>query len=370
MAAFEREGDRAAFEVDGLLLLENGGSRFEPGAHVDFVSVADAAQDTAAVVAGETFGGEGIVVFTPFEPGALDAAADLHRFGGVDPHHRFGENGVEFVVERLAPTGRHARRTGQDDAADGVVGCLGPKDRLLLGRLRFGIEGVERTAAGVVEIVASRGDAVDLQDPRLHADPQLGEHPFGDGAGGDPRGGLPCGAASAAAVVPDTVFLPVGKVGVPGTKDPFDVLVIPAFLIAVVDHHRDGGSGAFPFESPRKDLHPIGLFAGGGERTLPRAASVELALDEGFVDRQTRRQAVEDAADGPAVGFAECRHHQAASETVHRFFSFSFFRAISAAFCWALFLLCPLAVAMVSPPRSTATSNSLRWSGPRLPRSR
>jgi hypothetical protein len=102
-----------------------------------------------------------------------------------------------------------------------------------------------------------------------------------------------------------------------GAKEVFDIVVIGAFLIGIVDDHGDRGSGADPFEEAAEYFYLVLLFAPGGVDVLARFTAVEFTLDKGFIDWQARRDAVDDTADGFAVGLTERTDAESLSESVH-----------------------------------------------------
>ena len=90
-----------------------------------------------------------------------------------------------------------------------------------------------------------------------------------------------------------------------------DVAIVLGALVDILDQHHDGRAGgdlarrALVFEDARQDLHLVGLLALRGEARLAGPALVEIGLDLGGGQRNVRRAAVDDAADGGAMAFAE-----------------------------------------------------------------
>ncbi len=87
---------------------------------------------------------------------------------------------------------------------------------------------------------------------------------LGDGPGGHPHGGLPRRGAAAAPVVPETVFLLVGVIGMAGAEAVHDLGIVLGALVGIVDHQADGGAGGLALEDAGEDLHLIGLAPLGG----------------------------------------------------------------------------------------------------------
>ena len=80
------------------------------------------------------------------------------------------------------------------------------------------------------------------------------------------------------------------------------------FGVGIKHHHGNRGTGGAPFEHARQNLYLVGFFALRRDFALPDAASLELDLDDCFVECNTRRTAVEDTPDGDAVRLAEGGH--------------------------------------------------------------
>ena len=142
--------------------------------------------------------------------------------------------------------------------------------------------------------VAANDDAVFFVQPFL-----------GDGAGADDGRGQPRRRASAAARVAEAVFLRVGVVGVAGAEGLGDVAVVLAALVFVADQQRDRRAGGLAFVHAGEDFHRIGFAALGDVARGAGLAAVEIMLDVGLGERHAGRAAVDHAADGGAVRFAE-----------------------------------------------------------------
>ncbi len=260
-------------------------------------------------------------VFLAGQLGGGHAGADLDALHRVDAHHGAGEVLIELAVDRRAPAGRHALGNDLDDGADGGAGLayaveiVGPGDRgcRIGAEERVGVDGLP---------VPQR--AVDLDIPDLHqraANGDAVDHLARHRAGGDACCRLARRRAAAAAEVAHAVLLPVGVVGVAGAELVLDVAVVLGALVDVADEERDrraGGDRAAVFvgKDARQDLDRVGLLALGGEARLPRAALVEECLDVGSLQRQSRRAAVDDAADRRSVALAPGRHTKEVTEGV------------------------------------------------------
>lgn len=132
-----------------------------------------------------------------------------------------------------------------------------------------------------------------------------GEDFMGDGGGGDAADGFAGGGASAALPIADAVFGVVGVVGVGRTVFVLHLGVCFGAVVFIVDEDGDGGAEGEVFEGAGEDLAGIGFFARGGDIGLAGFPAVEGGLDIGFGEGEVGGAAVDDDADGAAVGFAE-----------------------------------------------------------------
>ena len=132
----------------------------------------------------------------------------------------------------------------------------------------------------------------------------------------DPRGGLARRGAPAAAVVADSVFFPVGVVGVPRTEPVGDIAVVLRALVGVLDQQLDRSAGRHPVEGAAHDAHQISFAALRRVARLPRLALVEPLLDVGFGERQPRRDAVDDDTNRRPVAFAPGRETEECAERI------------------------------------------------------
>lgn len=95
-------------------------------------------------------------------------------------------------------------------------------------------------------------------------------------------------------------------------------------LVFVADDEADGSAGGD--QSLRRALgsrhhsgekfHAVAFLAGCGETALTRTTAIEFRLNEVEVQFQTSRTAVDDAADGCAVTFAERGETEKSAEGV------------------------------------------------------
>jgi hypothetical protein len=157
--------------------------------------------------------------------------------------------------------------------------------------------------------VGERGDDVgDLGDPGDDLDAvQAGQEVLGEGAGGDAADGLAGGGPAAAGDGAQAEFGVVGVVGVRGSVELGEVVVVVAAGVAVADQHGDrGAEGELGFGlEAAQDLDLVGLLARAGELALAGAAAGHLGGDAGEGEGVAGGAAVDDHAEAAAVGLAE-----------------------------------------------------------------
>ncbi len=110
---------------------------------------------------------------------------------------------------------------------------------------------------------------------------------------------------AAAAMIANTVFLPIGVVGVTGAKGIGDRRVILAARVLVANQERDRRSGRPSFENAGQDFDRVGFAALGYVSRRAGLAPVEIVLDVGSSQLQPRRTAIDNAADRRPVRLAE-----------------------------------------------------------------
>lgn len=154
------------------------------------------------------------------------------------------------------------------------------------------------------------GKEVFISD-RIHESDDLdavgeGEVLFRYRAGGDAADGFAGGAPAAAAGGFDAVFHLVGVVCVGGAGVLVHCAVAVVFwsLVFVANAQADRGTESDAEFGAGLDFNFVFFVAGGGEGALAGAAPGHLGLDVGFCEGKARGAAIDDAADGEAVGFA------------------------------------------------------------------
>ena len=94
------------------------------------------------------------------------------------------------------------------------------------------------------------------------------------------------------------------------------VAVISATLVHVLDNERQWRARGLAFEDTGDDAYFIRLAALAGVARLARAAAVQIVLDVCLRERQSRRHAIDDAANGKTVAFAPGGEAEAFTETI------------------------------------------------------
>ena len=131
---------------------------------------------------------------------------------------------------------------------------------------------------------------------------------LGHGRGGHPGHRLPGRRPPAAPVVPDAVLGVIGEVPMPRAKNFFEMVVVAAAGVAVQNDQADGGAGGASFEDPGEDFHPVLFPAPGGVGLDAGAAPGQKSVDVGGSQGQAGRAAVDDRAQGRAVGLTPGSH--------------------------------------------------------------
>src|SRR5438046_3103418 len=129
---------------------------------------------------------------------------------------------------------------------------------------------------------------------------------------------------AAAAITAQPVFHVVGVVGVAGAVFVLDVGIVLRARVDIVDHEPDRRSGRhlradqLVGKNAREDAHLVRLLPLSREARLSRPALVEIRLDVGLAERNTRRRPVDHAADRDPVAFAKGRDPKQVAEGVER----------------------------------------------------
>ena len=95
-----------------------------------------------------------------------------------------------------------------------------------------------------------------------------------------------------------------------------NIPVILAALVLIADQQADRRAGSLAFEDTGKNLDGIRLATLRHMTRRSRLAAIEFGLDIGFAERQTRRTAIDNAANGRAMRFAKGRHSKQGAEGI------------------------------------------------------
>ena len=84
-----------------------------------------------------------------------------------------------------------------------------------------------------------------------------------------------------------------------------NIAVVLAALVGVLNQQGDGCAGGHALVNAAQDLHLIGFLALGDMAAGAWAAAIQIMLYVGLAQSHAGRTAVDDTADGRAVGFTK-----------------------------------------------------------------
>src|SRR4029077_5370360 len=119
-------------------------------------------------------------------------------------------------------------------------------------------------------------------------------------------------------MIADTIFGPVGVVGMAGAEFVAVLAVILGALVFVVDHQADGRASRLALKHAGENAYRIAFAPLGDEARLPGLTPVEPGLDVALGQRDQRRTAVDDTADGRPVTLTPGGEAEQAPEAVIR----------------------------------------------------
>ncbi|MNE68806.1 hypothetical protein D3C80_1644880 [compost metagenome] len=88
--------------INRVTRYRNAGSGFQCNISHDLLTAADAAQNTARMIALETLRGDFIAILAAAQRNDLKTVANLHAFHGVNAHHRVRDISIQTVKHRFA----------------------------------------------------------------------------------------------------------------------------------------------------------------------------------------------------------------------------------------------------------------------------
>ena len=279
----------------------------------------NAAQRSAGMVGEKTVGRDLVPVLRALEHHAGEAGTNLDALDRVDTHHRMGDVGVDAIEDGFTQTGRHAACHHGHARANRFTFLAQRIHVLLHLRHHRRVRAKEGIVIDLVPIKIYRLQRAELGQVAAHLDAATAGQVFlGDAARGHAHCGFTRGGTPATAVIPNTVLLLVGIVGVPRAEKILDVTIILGTLVLVVNDQANRGSRGNTFEGTGKDLHRVILAPLRGMPRLAGFTPVEVVLQIFLGQRQPRRTAVDDTANGAAVAFAERGHYERFAEAVSR----------------------------------------------------
>ena len=123
-------------------------------------------------------------------------------------------------------------------------------------------------------------------------------------------------------MVAQSVLLGIGVVGMAGTENVAQVVVVSRMLIGVANQETNGTARGLAFEYARKQFHTVSLLPSCGETALAWATAVQFVLQEIKVNGDVGRHSVDDSANAFAVAFPKGGQREKVSESVaHKWLS-------------------------------------------------
>ena len=96
----------------------------------------------------------------------------------------------------------------------------------------------------------------------------------------------------------------VGVVGMGRAEQVLDRRVVLGLLVGVANQQADGATGGLALEHAGEDFHLIGFLALSGVAAGTRLAPIQIALQVGLRQFDTRRATVDNGHQGRAMAFA------------------------------------------------------------------
>src|SRR5437899_7150179 len=110
--------------------------------------------------------------------------------------------------------------------------------------------------------------------------------------------------------------MPVGVIRMPRPKGLGDISIVLAALVFIADQQRDWGAGGLALVHAGQNLNRIGFLALRDVARRARLASIQLRLNVGFGQVETRRAAIDNTADRRAMRFAESSDSKQGTEGI------------------------------------------------------
>lgn len=344
MSTFGLEHTSSQIVLRGFLRLPDSRRRLERDAEVDRCAVRNTTLNTAGVVgagcqallgSGSSAGAglnlrgdEGVVMDRAGDFAAAEAGADFEALGRGDGEHGVPELGLKLVEAGLAKSDRDIADDAGDCTTDAVVvvavflddlgharggffaGAAGGRERVD-GLAVDGFQEVEEfRVCGSSGVLGGRGDKVLVTDGGDERDNlnavRKTQVLLSDSTSGNTTNCLTGTAATTTAASLDTVLLEVSQICVARTRVQVHraATVVLRSLVLVADHHANRCSQSDSEFRSRLDLDAVLFVSRGRQRALTGASTGHLGLDVVFCELHAGGAAVNDAANGAAMGFA------------------------------------------------------------------
>ena len=209
-------------DVDGRLFHQDSGYRLEGYLEIDVLTVADASLNTTGTVGtcpdASVVVIENVILLASFLVHAAESLSVFESFYGIDAQHGITQGRMQLSEYRLPQSDRTAFDDAGDDTSDGIAFAFDVEDVLFHDFGKFHIRTTDRILFDVAQIVLGVVfiQLIDtyLRSKGSHADTELFQGQFGQGATHYAGDGLTGRGAAASPMVAESVFLRIGVIGV------------------------------------------------------------------------------------------------------------------------------------------------------------
>ncbi len=317
MTAFGDHLNRLTRFVDAAARNAEAGGGFKGHRHQNILTAGDTAEGAPGIIRQKTFRRDFITVLAAFLSHGVKASTDFNPFNRVDTHHRMGDIGINTIKNRLAQTGWHVAGNHIDTGTDRVTfkGLHIVFQSLFFIRIRA----EEGAVVDVVPVNLVDFDRAQLGQVTLNFYAvTFAQVLFSNATGSHTHCRFTGRRAAAATVVANSVFLVIGVVRMGRAELIHDIAVILGALIDIFDHHANRRAGGFTLENARQNFDLVGFLTLGDKTGLTRLATVQIVLQIGFAQFQSRRATVDDATDCRPVAFTKSGDSEQFSKGVTR----------------------------------------------------
>ena len=269
------------------------------------------------MIAGKTLGRHLVAMLAAFLGNAVKPGTDFDALDGIDAHHGVGDLGIQPVIHRLAPTGRHAAGGDGDFCTNGIQRLA----QVVHICFQLGHDGGIRRKKGIaVDFVRRHERNLDRSQrahPATNRDAVTLVEPLaGNRTGCHAHRSLARRGTASAAKVAESVFLRIGVIGMTGAEGLGDIAVILAALVLIADQQADRRASGLALEDAGENLDGIRLTTLRHMTRRSRLAAIKFCLDIGLAQSQARRTTIDDAANRRAMRFAKGCHSQQGAEGI------------------------------------------------------